>query len=91
MPINLILPDDFFTPDERKKFQLLFNQQDEAGFNQELSKITCSALTEYKQMIAGNGMPATFSAIQQYRLHLLIKHFFRDGIPTEDEFLTSSK
>ena len=85
MPIAIELPDDFFTDDERQKLKDLFKTQDDAEFSEALQKVLRAALSEYKDMFLGMGLPSRADEIRQHRLFHLIKHYFVDGMPSEAE------
>jgi hypothetical protein len=85
MPINIELPDDFFTDDERQKLKDLFRTQDDTEFSEALQKVVRAALSEYKEMFLGMGLPSRADEIRQHRLFHLIKHYFRERLPSEAE------
>ncbi|WP_339223404.1 hypothetical protein [Paenibacillus sp. FSL W7-1332] len=85
MTIQITLNDDLFTTDERQKLMLLFRTTDDNEFNIAISKIANAALTEYKEMLLGKGLPTRADEIKQHRLFHLLKHYFTGIIPTEAE------
>lgn len=85
MPINIELPDDFFTADEREKLKALFKTEDDTKFSEALEKVVRAALSEYREMFLGMGLPARADEIQQHRLYYLIKHYFGQRLPSEAE------
>lgn len=85
MPINIELPDDFFTADERERLKELFKTQDDAEFSEALQKVVRAGLSEYKEMFLGMGLPSRADEIQQHRLFHLIKYYFGGRLPSEPE------
>jgi hypothetical protein len=85
MPINIELPDDFFTDDERQKLKDLFRAQDDTAFSEALQKVVRAALSEFKEMFLGMGLPSRADEIRQHRLFHLVKHYFVGRLPTEAE------
>lgn len=92
------LSDDFFTPEERFRLSNIFGieNDDKVAFNSNIEKITKAAITEYKEMLSGKGLPTRADEIRQYRLFQLIKFYFSNRMPTEFEIanmfqLTSSE
>jgi len=85
MPIRIELPNDFFTHDERQKLKELLKTQDDTEFSEALQKVVGAALSEYKDMFLGMGLPSRADEIRQHRLFHLIKHFFGQTLPSEAE------
>lgn len=85
MPIQIEIPDEFFSPDERDKLNSLLNVNDDANFADALNRVTLAALDEYRHMFLGMGLPSRANEIREYRLFYLIKHFFKQRIPDELE------
>jgi hypothetical protein len=85
MPIQIEIPDDFFSPDEREKLTALLRVSDDKSFAEVLNKVTLAALDEYRQMFLGMGLPSRANEIREYRLFYLIKRFFQQRIPDELE------
>ncbi len=83
MPINIVIPDDFFNDDQKTKLMALFGVTDDAQFSDALGRVILAALEEYREMFLGMGMPSRASEIREYRLYHLIKYFFRGRIPDE--------
>lgn len=83
--INLQITDDFFTEDEVQKLKVLFKCEDNEELNLALKNIALAALTEYKEMLLGKGLPTRADEIKQHRLFHLVKHYFQGVIPTEAE------
>ena len=77
--------DGFFDEKETKKLKDLFGVESDSEFLNVLQKVTHAALSEYKQMFLGMGMPSRAEEIQQYRLYYLIKHYFGETMPSEAE------
>lgn len=69
--------------EESIKLKRLFNSQDESEFNLSLENIALAAMTEYKEMLLGKGLPTRADEIKQHRLLHLVKFYFRGTIPTE--------
>ncbi|MED4018043.1 hypothetical protein [Sutcliffiella cohnii] len=83
--INLQLTNDFLTEEEIEKLKILFKTDDIEEFNLALKNVAFAALTEYKEMLLGKGLPTRADEIKQHRLLHLIKHYFQGKIPTEAE------
>jgi hypothetical protein len=83
MPIQIELPDDLFDDDQTARLKTLFNTPDDGAFRDALTRVTCAALTEYRDMFLGMPMPSRADEIRQHRLFHLIKHYFRDRVPSE--------
>lgn len=84
MPINIEL-NDIFTVEEEKKLKKIFGLEEATDISETMVKVTKSALNEYKQMLLGMGLPTRADEILQYRLYYLIKHYFKETIPTESQ------
>ena len=85
MSFNIEIPDDFFSEDEQNKLMNLFETKDDPKFSKALQKVVHAALSEYKEMFLGIGLPSRADEIQQHRLFYLIKHYFEDRLPSEAE------
>ncbi len=83
--INLQLTNDYLTEEEIEKLKILFKTDDTEEFNLAIKNIAVAALTEYKEMLLGKGLPTRADEIKQHRLLHLIKHYFQGRIPTEAE------
>jgi len=83
--MELNIPVDFFTIEEARKLQVLLRTQSEEDFSVAVGKIALAALTEYKEMLLGKGLPTRADEIKQHRLLHLVKHFYLGIIPTETE------
>lgn len=83
--INLHLTNDFLNDEEIEKLKILFKTEDNDEFNIALKNVALAALTEYKEMLLGKGLPTRADEIKQHRLLHLIKHYFQGRIPTEAE------
>lgn len=81
--INLQLTTNFLSEEEIQKLKILFKSNSEEEFNFALKNIALAALTEYKEMLLGKGLPTRADEIKQHRLFHLIKHYFQGIIPTE--------
>lgn len=77
--------DDIFDDDEIRKLKKVIGLNESDDPSETLLNITNAALNEYKQMLLGMGLPSRADEILQYRLYYLIKHYFRDTIPTESQ------
>lgn len=88
MPINIEIPDDFFTDDEKTKLMRLFDSGNDEQFSDAMGRIVFAALDEYKEMFLGMGMPSRASEIREYRLFHLVKRYFNGTIPDELEVST---
>lgn len=85
MPVEIEIPDDLFTPEELQKLTALLTNVNKEDFPKALQKVVHAALSEYKEMFLGQGLPSRADEIQQHRLFYLIKRFFCGRIPTEAE------
>ncbi|MDP3045541.1 MAG: hypothetical protein U1D96_01215 [Eubacteriales bacterium] len=85
MVIVAEIPDDFFSEDEEKKLRSLLSATTGEEFGEAIGKVLMAALTEYKEMLLGKGLPTRADEIQQHRLFHLVKHYFGGRIPTEAE------
>lgn len=85
MPITIELPEDFFKDQELEKLKVLFHIQDDNGFSEVIQKVACAALSEYKEMFLGMGLPSRADEIMQHRLYYLIKYYFETTLPPEAE------
>lgn len=85
MPIEISLPDDLFDDDQTARLKTLFDAPDDDAFTAALTKVTCAALTEYRDMFLGMPMPSRADEIRQHRLFHLIKYYFADRLPSEAE------
>lgn len=85
MPINVELPEKFFTNDEQQKLKDLFGVKNDKRFSEAIEKVAYAALKEYKEMFLGMGLPSRADEIQQHRLFHLIKCYFKRKLPTEAE------
>lgn len=83
--INLQLNSDFLNDEEIRKLKILFKCADNEELNVALKNISLAALTEYKEMLLGKGLPTRADEIKQHRLFHLVKHYFQGVIPTEAE------
>lgn len=83
--INIEIYDEFFSEEERVQLKNLFKSQDNHEFNRAIQRIALSALTEYKEMLLGKGLPTRADEIKQHRLLHLVKHYFQGVIPNEAE------
>ncbi|MEH7387630.1 hypothetical protein V7147_19840, partial [Bacillus sp. JJ1521] len=81
--INIQLTDDFLNEQEIQKLKKLFKCADNEELNLALKNIALAALTEYKEMLLGKGLPTRADEIKQHRLFHLVKHYFQGVIPTE--------
>jgi hypothetical protein len=85
MVYKVELKDNFFTADELADFKELFNITNEVELAGTIQQITMAAWDEYKDMLLGRGLPSRVDEIRQHRLFYLIKHYFKNRIPTEAE------
>lgn len=83
--ITIQLTNDFLDEQEIQKLMTLFNCQNNEEFNLALKNVTLAALTEYKEMLLGKGLPTRADEIKQHRLFHLVKHYFQGVMPTEAE------
>jgi hypothetical protein len=60
-------------------------QCDEATLNEKLNKVARSSFEEYKRMILGQRVFTRGRDIIEFRLFILIKHFFEGKIPEEQK------
>ena len=85
MAINVELGDNFFLDEEKIKMMKLLNATNDEQFNAAITKIVKAAITEYKEMLLGKGMPTRSDEIKQHRLFHMVKHYFGNQMPTEAE------
>ena len=85
MPLQIEIPDDFFTGDEQERLKVLFGVNTEEEFGKSLNKVILAALAEYRDMFLGKGLPSRADEIREYRLYYLIKRYFNGRIPDELE------
>ncbi|MCK8488280.1 hypothetical protein M0651_13965 [Paenibacillus sp. MBLB2552] len=85
MAYTVTLPDNFFSTEELEKLYKLFDSADPISFEQSLNKLCQAALTEYKEMLLGKGLPTRADEIKQHRLLHLITYFFQNSLPNEAE------
>lgn len=83
--ITIQLTNDLLDEQEIQKLMTLFNCQSDEEFNLALKNVTLAALTEYKEMLLGKGLPTRADEIKQHRLFHLVKHYFQGVMPTEAE------
>ncbi|MDQ0272755.1 hypothetical protein J2S17_004648 [Cytobacillus purgationiresistens] len=76
---------DLLDEGEKEKLRALFKTNNEVEFKTALQGIAYSAITEYKEMLLGKGLPTRADEIKQHRLYHLIKHYFNGRIPSEAE------
>jgi len=85
MPLQIEIPDNFFTDDEKEKLKVLFYVKTDEAFVTALGKVVLAALDEYRDMFLGKGLPSRADEIREYRLYYLIKRYFNGRIPDELE------
>jgi hypothetical protein len=83
MEITVELSDEFFEEDALDRLMEFFEKEDE--FKNDLKKLIPAALSEYINMLVGNGIPSSVNEIRQYRLYYLIKHYYKGKFPSEEE------
>ncbi|NMB18828.1 MAG: hypothetical protein GX984_05170, partial [Erysipelothrix sp.] len=83
--ITIQLTNDLLDETEIQKLMTLFNCQSDEEFNLALKNVILAALTEYKEMLLGKGLPTRADEIKQHRLFHLVKHYFQGVMPTEAE------
>ena len=88
MPIQIEIPDDFFTDDQKETLRMLFQADNDKKFKSSLGKVVLAALDEYRDMFLGQGLPSRSNEIREFRLYYLIKRFFDGRIPDELEVST---
>lgn len=81
--VNLAEVFDENEKEQFKKFLKQFNEDED--FEVLVKKIILASLSEYKEMFLGMGMPSRADEILQYRLNFLIKFFYEDNIPSEND------
>lgn len=79
--LNNLFEDD---TDEKEKFQTLLEKRNDSELENALQKIIYAAMSEYKQMFLGRGIPSRADEIQQYRLFYLIENYFGE-MPSEEQ------
>jgi len=77
--------DDIFDEDEIKKLKKVIGLKESDDPTDAFINVTNAALSEYKQMLLGMGLPSRADEILQYRLYYLIKHYFKEKMPTEPQ------
>ncbi len=85
MEINLQLTEDFLTPDELERLRGLLGTKSDEHFQAALQNLALAALAEYKEMLLGMGLPSRAVEIRELRLLCLIRHYFKECIPSEAE------
>ena len=85
--MRIELNDQMFSNEEKQRLCSLFGItiEDEVGFQTAITKLVGAALTEYKEMLLGKGLPTRADEIRQHRLLHLIKYYYAGRIPTEVE------
>lgn len=81
--VDIHLPDDWATADEKEKLKRLFDAENDAALNAALVKVCHAAMQEYKEMFLGQGVPTRAEEVKQRRLFLLTKHLFGGTMPSE--------
>jgi hypothetical protein len=82
---------DFFDGDEEEKNRMktLFHiekvDSTDGDLEEVLKKIVAAAISEYKGMLLGMGIPSRADEIMQQRLFLLIENYFENQIPSEED------
>lgn len=76
---------EIFDEKDIERLEILFSSHNPSEFENKMQKIILSALFEYKEMLLGRGIPSRADDIQQYRLVGLIKHYFGDALPSEED------
>jgi len=85
MPIQIEIPDDIFTGEQKEKLYNLFRVTNEEAFANALGRVVLAALDEYRDMFLGMGLPSRANEIREFRLYYLIKRYFNGRIPNELE------
>lgn len=85
MKLTIDISEEFLSPEEVNDLKGVLGVPDDKEIQDDLQNIIFAALSEYKNMILGNGLPSKADEIQQYRLLQLIKCFYKDRIPNEAE------
>lgn len=83
--VEIHISDNFFSIEEKEKLMILLRIHSETDFLNAVGKVALASLTEYKEMLLGNGLPTRADEIKQHRLLHLVKHYFLGTIPTEAE------
>lgn len=81
---TLNIPDEIFEVGEKEKLEEFFRQFDK-DFDTAMEQVACAAISEYKEMFLGRGLPSRADEIQQHRLNYLIKYFYTDTLPSESD------
>jgi hypothetical protein len=87
MSITISL-NDVFDENELKILKSFFGYdetEDIQSIEGNMQKIILASINEYKEMIVGRGIPSRAEDIHQYRLVSLIKYYYGDRLPTEEE------
>lgn len=79
MALQITIPDGFFEPGEEQRLRSLLELSD----GDDLTPFVLAALAEYKEMLLGSGVPSRSEEVKQFRLYCLLRHFFKNRIPTE--------
>ena len=85
MPIQIEIPENFFTAEQKEKLYNLFKVTSEEAFADALGRVVLAALDEYRDMFLGMGLPSRANEIREFRLFYLIKRYFNGRIPDELE------
>lgn len=83
--MQIELTDDFFTVVQIELIKQVFGSDEDDEFESILSKVVIAALTEYKEMLFGMGIPSRAADILEYRLFLLIENCIPNYIPSEED------
>ena len=85
MEIRFIVPDEFFSPRQIDYLKTVLHAANNDELTQKLIRVAFASLDEYVQMLTGSEIPTKADEFRQYRLLFLIKHYFLDSIPSENQ------
>ena len=85
MNIDLLIPEDYFSGEQIDRLMVLFGVRNDDELENSIRNVVLASLKEYTEMFLGMGLPSRADEIRQHRLFFLIKHLFRNRIPSEAE------
>jgi hypothetical protein len=85
MSIEEVCGADFLSGDEPQRLRRALSLPQGEDLAVHLERLAITAMQEYKEMLLGSGLPLRIDEVRQRRLLHLIKFYYRDKIPTEQE------
>lgn len=85
MEIRFIVPDEFFSARQIDYLKTVLHAANKDELTQKLIRVAFASFDEYVQMLTGSEIPTKADEFRQYRLLFLIKHYFLDSIPSENQ------